>query len=944
MAITNYIRPQLTIEQILAETATPAVDRIVPIVIGPQFLLSRYGKETTYSEDFDSSGMSFAYKYYNANDVLTALPNTYTVDLPSVKLYGKSMEAQLAQFTASGAVFKIESIANSNIIKCGTNRVAGTGALNTSFLGRPVAIGDIVYCYADDSTTAYKRRTVIGLKGIDVAAVTGAAANSAYNPVTSLTADAIVEVTKPTGWAITTSGTLDLNVRGGSVIGTKYAEEFTLTVRTPGATGTATVDITSKSGKYAATNVSTTSGGGDLYGITNTSAGGELAGITILLDPPSGTTLTTGQVFTVRVYQTYERLTAGLIASGYQIATGGTYTGTKDTTYLLTVKTGTAASGDTSTGAVITITDTAGVDDPSEVTVTDNTAFNVGSFGVTATIKLTASSPDSTVEHGGLRAGDVYSVAASAAGQSSVTFDKVILDGPAVDTTTFVDPSVAIKVQFRLAFTGEILATDAADSEAWTASASAISLNAAHSLFVNARSANNKWVTFVDGVGKVHTSYRAYAPAPSTQDKFAINSVTDITDDLGTIDLDNDLAYGANEAFSGVQGAKRVYALRTAGSEVADFTAALRKIEATDMVYAIAVLSDDLDVMRAVIAHCESMSSKTKKNFRRCYVGTDSPGSYAVLTVKANSLNYTATISDYNGENLLLTTADDVNFNTLGLEAGDLVKLTATGAEYEIADILSDNEIVLLTGPASPIGVAVPFQLWRADTPSSQKDYVIARSEALSSRRCANIWVEDGKRLLGTDAVGTVIPNRFVACEVAGLRCAVLPQQGLTNTEIQSVTDAPSMYVRYSLDELDEIAAAGTFVITQDAESGSMFIRHQLTTETSGGSLYYEDSVGVNLDNISFLVKDALDGFIGKKNVTRKTIAEVDKAIEDILTASTLVPVTASYGPALNGYEGLAVAAHPTLKDRITVYAKLLMPLPLNNIDVTLEGDVDLTL
>lgn len=943
MAITNYTRPQLTIEQILAETATPAVDRIVPIVIGPQFLLSRYGKETTYSEDFDASGMTLDYKYYDADDVLTNLPNTYTVDLASVKLHGKNLEAQLAEFTKAGAGFKIESIANSHILKIQTNRVAGTGTLNSAFLGRPVAVGDLVYCYVDDSTTSYKKRTVVGLKGLDVAATTGTAGNSAYNPVTDASADSPVEVTKPVGWTITPSGTLDLNVRGGTVIGTKYAEEFTITVRTPGAPATATVDITSKSGKYAAEDVATADDSGTGYDITDSAAGGELAGLDINLDQ-GGDELETGQVFTVRVYQAYERLAGGALAAGNQIATAGTYTGTKDTTYLITVKTGTAASGDTATGAVLTITDTAGVDEPSEVTVTDGTSFNIGTYGVTGTIKLTNVTQDNTVTHGGLRAGDVYSVAATAATQSTVTFDKVILDGPAVDTTTFVDPSVAIKVQFRLGFTGEILATDAADAGAWTADASAITLDAAHALFVDSRSSGNKWVSFVDGVGKIHTSYRAYVPAPSTQDKVSINSVADITTNLGTIDLDNDLAFGTNEAFSGVQGAKRVYALRTAGPTVADFTAALRKIEATDMLYAIAVLSDDLDVMQAVIAHCESMSSKTKKNFRRCYVGTDSPGSYAVLTVKANATNYTATVGDYGGENLLLTTADDVDFTTLGVEAGDLVKLTATDDEYEIAEILSENEIVLVSGPAAPIGVAVPFQLWRADTPSSQKDYVIARSTALSSRRCANVWVEDGKRLLGSDTTGTVIPNRFVACEVAGLRCAVLPQQGLTNTEIASVTDAPSMYVRYTQDDLDDVAEAGTFVITQDAESGTVFIRHQLTSESEGGSLYYEDSVGVNLDNISFKVKDALNGFIGKKNVTRRTIAEVDKAIEDILTASTLVPVNASYGPALNGYEGLAVAAHPTLKDRITVYAKLLMPLPLNNIDVTLEGDVDLTL
>ena len=934
MAIPNYIRPQLTIEQLLAETPTAAVDRIIPLVVGPQYLLSRYGKETTvYSETFDASGMSLPYKYFTSDGVETALPAGYTVDLDSVKLQGVGLEAQLAQFTVSGADFQIESLTNANILQIQTNYVKGDGTLNASFLGRPVELGDIVYVYVDDSTTDYKRRVVTGFKGEDVAATRGDATNSAYNPVTDGSADSAVEVDAPSGWTITPTGTLNVNVRGGSVIGTKLGEEFTITVRTPGAAATATVDITSRSGDYSATDVATEDDGGTGYDITNTNAGGELAGIDINLDQ-GGDELETGQVFVVQVFQAYERAND---SNTDQITTAGTYTGTKDTTYLLTVKTGTAG-GDTCTGAVLTITDTAGVDDATEVTLTDNSAFNVGTLGITATCSLASN----TLAQAGLRAGDVYPIVVTAAGESTTNFDRVILDGPAVDTTTFVSASNPVKVQFRKAYTGDIASTAAADTTLWAADADSIDVEASAALYVEERSSGNEWVAYVDGVGKIHTSFRAFVPAPSTEDRITIDSVSDITDNLGDIDMDNDLAFGANEALSGVQGAKRVYALRTAGTALADYTAALRKIESTDALYAIAVLSDDLTVQQAVASHCESMSSKTKKNFRRCYVGTDSPGSYAVLTVKSDSTNYTATVGDYGGSNLLLTTADDVDFATLGLESGDLVKLTATSEEYEIDSILSAQEIVLKTGPASPISPAVPFQLWRADTPSSQKDFVVARSEALSSRRCANVWVDDGKRLI--DGALTTIPNRFVAAEIAGLRCAVLPQQGLTNTEVQSVTDAPSMYVRYTQDDLDEIAAAGTFVITQEAESGATFIRHQLTTETDGGSLYYEDSVGVNLDNISFQVKDNLNGFIGKKNVTAKTLSEIEKKILDILTDATLVPANASYGPALNGYENVNVAVHDTLKDRITVYAKLLMPLPLNNIDVTLEGDVDLSI
>lgn len=927
--IPNYIKPQLTIEQLLAVLPDSTTSRLNSIVIGPQYLLSRYGKEDLVpSQVFDASGQNFTYQYYNANDVLTNLSDDHTVDLNSVKIHGVGLEAGLADFLADDELFFIESTDAANVIRIDSDYVKSedNGDLHASFRSRDVAVGDIVYTSetdsADDPTT--KRRKVIGFKGEAVAAVVGNGTNSPYNPVTDASADATSVVTAPAGWSLSTSGSLSVNVRGGSTLSTKLGEEFTLTVRTGGAPGVATVDISSKSGDYAAEDVATVDSSGD-YSITDA----ELAGLTVVLSHASNE-LEQGQVFTFKAYQGYTRL------DGDNMVVSGSYTGKKDTTYLLTVKTGT--TGDTATGAVIVITDSAGVDDADEVTITDNTAFDVGTFGVAFKFTLTGGN---TVTQKGLRAGDVYSITCTAATTSTTHFDRVILSGPAVDTTTFVNASTAIRVQFRKEFTGEIASVDAADEEAWTADADSVDIDAGLALYVSERATSYKWVNFVDGVGKLYLSYRALVPAPSSEDKISIDSVSDIVDELGVIDMDNELAFGANEMLSGAQG-KRIFALRTAGTSLSDFTNALKKIESTDGVYALCPLTTSLEIQQAVASHCESMSAKTKKNFRRCYVGTDSPGEYAVLTLKSDDTTYTATISDYGGKNVLLTTEDDVDFETLGLETGDLVKLTASNDEYAISSILSPKEIILKKGPNSPVAPAVPFQLWRANTASSQVDYIQQRSLALGSRRAVNVWSEKGTRLL--NGVSTIIPNRFVACEIAGLRCSILPQQGLTYTEIKSITDAASMYVKYNDDDLDEIAAAGTFIITQEAESGAIYIRHQLTTKSSGGSLYYEDSVGVNLDNISFKVKDKMRGYIGKKNVTAKTILEAKNDVTNILQAETVVPPNASYSPALNGYTDLSVKAHATLKDRVEIYARLLMPLPLNNMDVVLEADVDLSL
>lgn len=454
-----------------------------------------------------------------------------------------------------------------------------------------------------------------------------------------------------------------------------------------------------------------------------------------------------------------------------------------------------------------------------------------------------------------------------------------------------------------------------------------------------------------DGRGKLQVSYRALRSPTTTESLIEIATASDITEKLGTIDMENEIAFGANEAFSGSQG-KTIFALRVADDTTTAYSTALKKIEATDTVYALTPMTDKQTVQQLVATHCESMSRKDVKNFRRCYVGTDSPGEYAALARYDDAPIEVAITVSQAGFVLDVTTVG-VNLETAQLVQGDIVKMidsngNYTGAEYTIAEVTDTNTAYLSTGPVSS-QTQVFAEFWKADTPESQASYVADVSAALGSRRAVNVWVENGTRVI--DGVRTVIPNKYVAAEVAGLRSAVIPWQGLTLTEINSITDAPAMYTRYTNTLLNTVAAAGTFIVTQEAESGGVFIRHQLTTQSNEGSLAYEDSIGVSLDAVSFQVKDALNVFVGRKNVTRQTLDEIYDAVWTILNGATTSPAIADYGPQLNGFTNKAgernkldVTVHPTLKDRVQVYARLLMPLPLNTLEVILDATVDFAL
>ena len=176
--------------------------------------------------------------------------------------------------------------------------------------------------------------------------------------------------------------------------------------------------------------------------------------------------------------------------------------------------------------------------------------------------------------------------------------------------------------------------------------------------------------------------------------------------------------------------------------------------------------------------------------------------------------------------------------------------------------------------------------------------------------------------------------NKYLAAEVAGIASAVVPQAPITRTEVQSIQAATRMYTKYTQNALDDIAKNGVMIITQDEKNSPCYIRHQLTTETDKGSLYYEESCTRNLDNISYAVATQLESFVGKSNVTPSALRRITVAMVSILNRFTNDSPSDLIGPSLIKWDELSVAQDPVFLDRVIVKVRLYLPLPLNNIKV----------
>ena len=627
----------------------------------------------------------------------------------------------------------------------------------------------------------------------------------------------------------------------------------------------------------------------------------------------------------------------------------GTYAGPANTTYTITVVTGSTGGTDGFADAVVRVSDSTGIDLIKEYTVVHDTEYDLGSFG----LKFKFPAGLVTPTQGGLLKGDsyfVHAVAEALTGAPAV----IVLSGQAADTSSWVEADLDLNlldIDVRTVFSGEILLKgDPADApelqwEAGDASTGGILVRHDLKLNVPERDSDFEWVPVQNSTkARLFASWRGLVPASVGETIKLFDTEADIVEAFGKNDKDNVLSYAAVKALNGAQG-RAIYVGRLRTNDLTGYTDVLRKAERIDGIYAMAPLSYDAAVLNAIKIHVDKMSTDKAKLWRRAYFGTKNPGAFLKIDKTNDGTQLNATVLATPNGNLRVI-AEDADFLTNDIAAGDLFRINfgvnewdePTYEEYEILEVLEEDELILKTGPSSPISAAIKAEIWKPDTASSQVEFVAARSESYEDRRIVSVWSDDPYDVNADDVIEPV-ELFFICSEVAGLRSAVFPQQGLTNTEILSAEQAPNMFTKYTEDELDVAAAGGTFIIAQEVEDGPLFIRHQLTTQTNFNALHQEDSVGTNLDEISYAIKDALQPYIGRRNATPETIEEIETKMRDILNARRSAPDgLTTVGPQIVNWADLVVEIDDTFKDRINVSVRLELPLPINNIIVTLNA------
>jgi len=865
-------------------------------------------------------------EYDSISDTAYSWPERPTgsqVDFDYVKLYVE--DALLEYFSnaaSSGSVVAPVSGYKNRIRDAGTNFKTNTSTYPraAALLDRDVQLGDYVYVRGVVSGTEYELNTTVkGFVGDTVAASVASASSDAANKSTQSLSVTIDNLGYTNSITLTADGSSYDGLADGDIDETYTIEVINSSVG--GDLTTAKLRVTSASGNDNQASVTPAAAGGFTeigtrgllveFDVNSTASASSMASG----DEISPNDLVVGQKWRVRVKQAFTAPSS---------TSGGTYTGTANTTYIVEVTKG----GLYAASPEITVTTTTGYDVSGPTIVSaSGTAVSIGNYGVTASFNQTK-----------LCKGDKYYVTVTASKQGAMK-TLILADDMPEELLAAADLDLKLYIRKDL-IVPKNLEADAPNVGYETADTE-ITVQSGILLYEESWTDSGVLQPLPLKGGTLFVEYRAWLPD-------YVNTVDSITDPadlsslLGQASPDNPLYWGVYLALQNANGQPVYFSAVADPSDPTSWIDVLEGLDGYDQIYNLVPLTTDATVQGAWKAHVVSQSAPEVANFRATVFGIDVPSQKAIINSETSSDGNTvlAKLSDdptTSGTQytLLFVPANNAKFITKGVRAGDKVRfLYSTDgfgvenySEFVIDEVLSEGSLRLATGHTSAITVAQRAEVWRTLNKADRVTEIRQQVAKHKNRRVvviANPTVGYG---------GATFPGYFAAAAVAGLRSGVLPQQGLTNVSVSGIDDVGSVISSLNGTQLNSVAEAGGWIIAKN-NLGQIFNRHAITSDPTDLNTR-EEMVRVNVDSISFSYKEVYLPYIGQVNVTPDTITVLN-SLFDTTTLVLKTNGTPKSGPQLIDATLVQIRQHALFKDRVVIEANLSVPYPLNNIDLKL--------
>ena len=453
--------------------------------------------------------------------------------------------------------------------------------------------------------------------------------------------------------------------------------------------------------------------------------------------------------------------------------------------------------------------------------------------------------------------------------------------------------------------------------------------------------------------GTVYAEYREWV-FDLADEVNSISDVADLDDIAGQLHPDNPLKWGVYKALSNSNGTAVKYTAVHDPKELDSWVQVLERLKGRDDFYNLVPMTFDRLVQNLWAAHIGAESNEYANNWKAGFFALRAETHELVVGENAR---IKGVLGEVMPEALLATLSDDPNatntqytllqvpagtnnakgyFITNDVRPGDIVRYNYSTdgfgevqyEEYVVDRVLSENSLLLYTGGDVAVTTPQQFEIWHNRNRNEVADHVAEQAGSLSNRRIVAVWPDQ------VGEAGTTQPGYYLAAALAGLASGVVPHQPLTNVEVAGFDDFTRSYKYFNETQLNRMAEAGVWIVTEDRD-GTPHTRHGLTTDNLDLNRR-EEMIRRNVDSISYLFYRRLRPYIGRTNAQPGMVSVLENEVTRVIDFLKTNGNTAELGSQLIDGTIRKLQIHPLLKDRIEIVLDLVVPAPLNNIELHL--------
>lgn len=457
----------------------------------------------------------------------------------------------------------------------------------------------------------------------------------------------------------------------------------------------------------------------------------------------------------------------------------------------------------------------------------------------------------------------------------------------------------------------------------------------------------------------LHVTYRGWLPTSATLLSFQDPNdiATLVGGPLG--DPDNPLKYALGKAGL-VSDGTPVYFFNTGNpNDLNNWSAALAAADGTRETYGFVPLSRSTAVLDMVAGYVNARSGPLFNMPRCLWLTADVPTINTVVAEGKSSDGEVvyATIGDNplqsgNQYTQFTVTSGNSDFVTQGVRPGDMVRFNfatdvwgdETYDELIVSQVINETTLITTVGLPAPETIARRIEIHRRLTPGERVEAFRGNIDIYTGDAMAGQLGSGGRypgqlyRVLPFGKVldgGVEVDSYHMAATLAAFRGVLAPHQSMTRLAVPGFTGTVGIE-GLSTTELNDIAAAGGFLVTRDIRTGQMVVRHGVTAGNFDDVNLREESVQANVASVTLYLFQVADPYIGQSNATDETLAMLDA---ELASARGFLR-SANYSPGLGGQlidlQVVDRRRSPVAKDALIFVVEVTVPGPTNKIRIDL--------